>query len=205
MANITPGYFVRSLHHIAVQGEEGLLTETGDSVQVAANELNFPGFTSRGYAVFNYGSNQRVIVQYMFPSLPKASRYRLVFHYTKLGQSRRLNVMTAQGSRVYSSRVTLNGNCIPPCYATLTNSENTSQIAEFDFDEGPVVIQMALSSVNFFLDSIVAIPQEFYMPSNIPNVDQFLQECDVTTSMTFRSVVHTVSMLSAVRSNSSVL
>lgn len=142
--------------------------------------------------MFNFDSNQRVPVQYMFPSLPKGSRYRLVFRYANLGQSRRFLVMITHGSTVYSSRVTLTGNCIPPCYTTLTDSADNSQIAEFDFDEGPVVIQMSLSSVNFFLDSIIAIPQEFYMPelSNFPVADQFLQECDVATSGAFRSVMY---------------
>ena len=144
--------------------------------------------------MFNFDNTQRVSVQYMFPSLPKGSRYRLVFRYAKLGQSRRFLVMITQGSRIYSSRVTLTGNCNPPCYATLTDSANSSQTAEFDFDEGPVVIQMSLSSVNFFLDSIIAIPQEFYMPelSNFPDADQFLQECDATTSGTLRSVMYPV-------------
>lgn len=187
-ANIAPGYYARSLHSVAVQGEGGLHMSSGESVQVAADELDFPGFTSRGYAVLEYRIDQNVIVQYVFPSLPRASRYRLFFRYARLTQSRRLLVTVTQGSREYNSRVTLDQNCVPPCNAFLANSENISQILDFDFDEGPVVLKMSLSSINFLLDSIVALPQELYMPVNFSSGNQFLQECDVTGPLRF--VIH---------------
>lgn len=91
------------------------------------------------------------MVQWMFPSLPAASRYQLVFRYGNSGTSRTLGVTIMQGSRMYNARLLLVGGCIPPCFAALTNASNVNQAAEFELSNGPLTVTMTLSSVNFVL------------------------------------------------------
>lgn len=93
------------------------------------------------------------MVQWMFPSLPAASRYQLVFRYGNSGTSRTLGVTVMQGSRLYNARLLLVGGCTPPCFATLTNASNVNQAAEFELSNGPLTVTMTLSSVNFVLVS----------------------------------------------------
>ena len=91
------------------------------------------------------------MVQWMFPSLPAASQYQLVFRYGNSGTSRTLGVTIMQGSRMYNARLLLVGGCSPPCYATLTNASNINQAAEFELSSGPLTVTMTISSVNFVL------------------------------------------------------
>ena len=93
------------------------------------------------------------MVQWMFPSLPAASRYQLVFRYGNSGTSRTLGVTIMQGSRLYNARLLLVGGCTPPCFATLTNASNVNQAAEFELSNGLLTVTMTLSSVNFVLVS----------------------------------------------------
>ena len=95
------------------------------------------------------------MVQWMFPSLPAASRYQLVLRYGNFGTSRTLGVTVMQGGQVYNARLALLGGCSPPCYATLSNASFINQAAEFQLSEGPATITMSLSGVNF---ALVGVP-----------------------------------------------
>jgi len=97
----------------------------------------------------------QVMVQWMFPSLPAASRYQLVLRYGNFGTSRTLGVTVMQGGQVYNARLALLGGCSPPCYAMLSNASFISQAAEFELSEGPATITMSLSGVNF---ALVGVP-----------------------------------------------
>ena len=60
LGRVVDGFFVRSLHHISVEGEEGRNMDTREVVQTATDETQFPGFSFRGYAVLQFSSSQRV-------------------------------------------------------------------------------------------------------------------------------------------------
>ena len=117
-----------------------------------------------------------VIAQWVFPSLPQATRYHIVFHYINRDFSRRPPVTISQGGVVYSSRVTLLSNCgAPSCYSVLSN--------EFDLTQEEMVVAVSLSSVNILLDTVIAIPEEFYnatLARSLEQRERFVQDCDVT-------------------------
>lgn len=60
LGRVVGGFFVRSLHHISVEGEEGRNMDTREVVQTATDEAQFPGFSFRGYSVLQFSSSQRV-------------------------------------------------------------------------------------------------------------------------------------------------
>lgn len=62
MGWVADGYYARSLHHVSVEGEEGRRLDTTEFVQTATDELQFPGFTFRGYAILQFSSAERVSI-----------------------------------------------------------------------------------------------------------------------------------------------
>ncbi len=179
-ANIASGYFVRSLHYIQALGSDGVITPTGERVPIGTDQTLFPG--SRGYAMLEFSDEELAMVQFVFPSIPMAGRYRLVFRYNQLGVSRRPTVMIMQGGMAVTARVSLQTNCEAPCYSTVVESANINQDAIFDLSEGQLTVTVSLEAINVLIDSLIAIPEEFYA-AEIPGGEQFSQECDVTTGI----------------------
>ena len=60
MGWVADGYYVRSLHHVSVEGEIGRRLDTTEVVQTATDEVLFPGFSFRGYAILQFSSSERV-------------------------------------------------------------------------------------------------------------------------------------------------
>lgn len=186
-ANIADGYFARSLHSIISEGESGRRTDSGTQVDIGGSSATFPGFSSRGYAQLVFGSNERVLVQWVFPYIPQTTNYRFIVRYRNLGNSRRLVGTVTQSGAVMNTRVTFisDQNCNHSCYADLENpaSPQSPEPANFPLnDQDPVTITMSLSSTNVLLDAIIALPEEFFSPSNLSNIDymRFTQECDIS-------------------------
>lgn len=179
-ANIASEYFVRSLHHIQARVSTAVILETRERVTIGADQRLFPG--SRGYAMLEFSSSQLATVQFIFPSIPRAGQYRLVFRYNQLGFSRRPTLLISQGAIFHQARVSLHTNCERPCYSTAINSMNISEDAVFDLIEGPLAVDMRLEAINVLIDSVIAVPEEFYS-ADIPGGEQFIQECNITTGM----------------------
>lgn len=185
-ANIANGYFVHALHSIVTEGESGTRVDIGARVEVETSAATFPGFSSRGYAQLEFSSDERVLVQWVFPRLPRTTNYRFIVRYRNPGNSRRLVGTVSQGGTVENTRVTFirDRDCVHPCYADLGNpaTPQTPEPAIFLLNnQDPVTITMTFSSTNILVDAIIALPEEFYNPSNSSITDsvRFLQECDV--------------------------
>ena len=140
----------------------------------------FPG--SRGHAVLEYGDEELVTAQFVFPSIPRAGRYRIVFRYSLSGSSRRPMVMVMQGGTSVSGRVLFYVSCVPPCHEAVATSQDVNQVAVFDLVEDSLSVQISLTGINVLIDSIIAIPEEFYAAA-VPEREQFSEECDVTMAM----------------------
>ena len=188
LANIASGYYVHSLHSITVEGETGMiLMDNRSTVQRGANSDIFPGFFWRGYARLEFGSDERVLVQWVFPSLSKTTNYQFFVRYRNIGSSRRVNGMVSQRGNNVNTRITFvrDSDCSHPCYAHL---ENATALQRHDRgayplnDQDPVTITLTLSSTNILLDAIIALPEEFFNPSNSSNIDyvRFMQECNIS-------------------------
>lgn len=74
-----------------------------ERVPIGTDQTLFPG--SRGYAMLEFSDEELAMVQFVFPSIPMAGRYRLVFRYNQLGVSRRPTVMIMQGEMAVTARV----------------------------------------------------------------------------------------------------
>lgn len=186
-ANIAAGHFVRSLHSIVTEGESGRQVDNGTQVEIGTDSIAFPGFSFRGYAQLEYGSNERVLVQWVFPSLPRATSYQFVVRYRNLGNSRRLVGSVSQGVTTMNSRITFirEGDCMHPCFAVLENPATPQSQEPANFllnSQDPVIITISLSSTNILLDSVIALPEEFYNPPNSSIIDngRFIQECNIS-------------------------
>ena len=186
-ATIARGYFARSLHSIVTEGETGMRMDSGAQVEIGGSSVTFPGFSARGYAQLEFSSTERVLVQWVFPNLPQTTNYRFIVRYRNLGSSRRLVGMISQSGTVVNTRVTFirDSDCTHPCYANLENAATPQnpQPANFTLnDQDPVTITITLSSTNILLDAIIALPEEFFNPSNISSIDymRFLQECSIS-------------------------
>ena len=186
-ANITAGYFVHSLHSIVTEGETGRHVDNETQVEVRTDSACFPGFSFRGYAQLEYSSSERVVVQWVFPSLPHTTNYRFIVRYRNLGNSRRMVGSVSQAGKIMNSRITFirEGNCMHPCFAVLENpaTPQCTEPANFPLnDQDPVIITMTLSSTNILLDAIIALPEEFYNPPNSSVVDnvKFIEECYIS-------------------------
>ena len=182
-ANIAGGYFARSLHSIVTEGESGRRVDNGALVAREASSVTFPGFSSRGYAQLEFGSAERVLAQWVFPSLPQTTTYRFIVHYRNVGNSRRIVGTVSQGGNIASAIITFvsDRNCIP-CYADLENPTTPKSPEPANFllnNQGSVTITLTLSSTNILLDTIIALPEEFFNPTNSSNIDytRFMQEC----------------------------
>ena len=61
MASIKSGYFLPNAHSVKVEDEDGIFysdnSMLGEDLVLGSDESEFPGYSSRGYAVFNYGSD----------------------------------------------------------------------------------------------------------------------------------------------------
>ena len=59
MASIKSGYFLPNTHSIKAEDEDGIFlpddSMSGEDLVLGSDESEFPGYSSRGYAVFNYG------------------------------------------------------------------------------------------------------------------------------------------------------
>lgn len=204
-ANIASGFFARSLHSIVIEGESGRRMDNGAQVAREASSVTFPGFSSRGYAQLEFGSTERVLVQWVFPSLPQTTTYRFIVRHRNRGSSRRLVGTVSQGGNVVNARITFvrDLDCIHPCYADL-ESPATPKIPEpANFllnDQDPVTITLTLSSTNILLDTIIAIPEEFFNPLNSSNIDymRFMQDCSISNGELWyvQTVIHSHALLS---------
>ncbi len=132
--------------------------------------------------MLEFSDEELAMVQFVYPSIPKAGRYRVVFRYNQLGVSRRPTVLILQGGMAVTARVSLHTNCEAPCYSTVVESANINQDAIFDLVEGQLTVIISLEAINVLIDSLIAIPEEFYA-AEIPGGEQFSQECDVTTGI----------------------
>ena len=186
-ANIAGGYFARSLHSIVTEGESGRRVDNGAQVAREASSVTFPGFSSRGYAQLEFGSAERVLVQWVFPSLPQTTTYRFIVRYRNLGNSRRVVGTVSQGENIANAIITFvsDRNCIHPCYADFENptTPKSPEPANFLLNNlGSVTITLTLSSTNILLDAIIALPEEFFNPSNSSNINymRFMQECSIS-------------------------
>lgn len=155
---------------------------------IGTDPSQFPG--SRGYAELNFPIEEQAIVQFVFPSIPKAGQYRLIVKYNQLGVSRRPRMIISQPGiqGQYPARVSLHVNCEPPCHTIVVDSVNINEDAVFDLVQAPLVVDMTLEGINVLIDSIIAVPEEFFT-ADIPKGEQFIQECNVTTGM-FRYSLH---------------
>lgn len=186
-ANVAAGYFVRSLHSVVTEGETGRHVDNGTQVEVRTDSAAFPGFSFRGYAQLEFSSNERELVQWIFPSLPQTTNYRFIAIYRNLGNSRRLVGSVSQAGTIMNSRITFirEGNCMHPCFAILENpaTPQSPEPANFPLnDQDPVIITITLSSTNILLDAIIALPEEFYNPPNSSVIDnvRFIEECNIS-------------------------
>lgn len=186
-ANIADGYFVSSLHSIVTEGETGRYADNGTQVEVRTDSTAFPGFSFRGYAQLEFSSNERVLVQWVFPSLPQTTNYQFIVRYRNLGNSRRLVGSVSQAGTFMNSRITFirESNCMHPCFAVLENpaTPQSNEPANFPLNnQDPVIITMTLSSANILLDAIIALPEEFYNPPNSSVIDniRFVEECNIS-------------------------
>ena len=160
--------------------------DNGTQIEIGTNPIAFPGFSFRGYAQLEYSSNERVLVQWVFPSLPRATSYQFVVRYRNLGNSRRLVGSVSQGETTMNSRITFirEGDCMHPCFAVLENPATPQSQEPANFllnSQDPVIITISLSSINILLDAIIALPEEFYNPPNSSIIDngRFIQECNI--------------------------
>lgn len=99
------------------------------------------------------------MVQWMLPSLPKASRYQLMLRYANPGLSRVLNAVVMQGSVMQTVRFTFQSGCPPPCYSTamsviVNGSQLIQTVSELDLGVTPVTMTMTLSSVDLLVVSL---------------------------------------------------
>ena len=186
-ANIATGHFVHSLHSIVAEGESGRRVDNGTQVEIRTDSIAFPGFSFRGYAQLEFSSNERVLVQWVFPSLPQTTNYQFIVKYRNLGNSRRLVGSVSQAGTVINSRITFirEGDCMHPCYAVFENAATPQSSEPANFllnNQDPVIITITLSSTNILLDAIIALPEEFYNPPNssIINNGRFIQECNIS-------------------------
>ena len=186
-ANIAAGHFVRSLHSVVAEGESGRRVDNGTRVEIGTDSIAFPGFSFRGYAQLEFSSNERVLVQWVFPSLPRTTNYQFIVRYRNIGNSRRLVGSVSQAGTVLNSRITFirEDNCMHPCFAALENSATPQSPEPANFplnNQDPVIITITLSSTNILLDAIIALPEEFYNPPNSSIIDngRFIQECNIS-------------------------
>lgn len=186
-ANIAAGHFVRSLHSIVVEGESGRRVDNGSQVEIQTDSIAFPGFSFRGYAQLEFSSTERVLVQWVFPSLPQATRYQFIVRYRNLGNSRRLVGSVSQAGTIMNSRITFirESDCMHPCFAVLENPAAPQSPEPVNVplnNQDPVIITISLSSTNILLDAIIALPEEFYNPPNSSIIDngRFIQDCDIS-------------------------
>ena len=186
-ANIVAGHFVRSLHSIVAEGESGRRVDNGTQVEIGTDSIAFPGFSFRGYAQLEVSSTERVLVQWVFPSLLRTTNYQFIVRYRNLGNSRRLVGSVSQAGTVMNSRITFirEGDCMHPCFAVLENpaTPQSPEPANFPLNnQDPVIITITLSSTNILLDAIIALPEEFYNPPNSSVIDnsRFIQECTIS-------------------------
>lgn len=60
MASITSGYFLPDTHSARAEAEDGIFHPdsliSGQDLVLGSDETDLPGFSFRGYATFNYGS-----------------------------------------------------------------------------------------------------------------------------------------------------
>ena len=187
-ANIAEGYFSRSLHSIVTEGEIGRRMDNGTQVEIGADTITFPRFSFRGYAQLEFSSNERVLVQWIFPLLPQTTNYRFIVRYRNLGNSRRLVGSVSQGGTTMNSRITFvrENDCVHPCFAVLENPATPQNPEPANFplnDQDPVTITITFSSTSILLDAIIALPEEFFNPSNSSIIDnfRFIQECNISS------------------------
>jgi hypothetical protein len=186
-ANVAAGHFVRSLYSTVAEGESGRRVDNGTRVEIGTDSITFPGFSFRGYAQLEFSSNERVLVQWVFPSLPQATSYQFIVRYRNLGNSRRLVGSVSQAETTMNSRITFirEDDCMHPCFAVLENPATPQNREPANFllnNQDPVIITITLSSTNILLDAIIALPEEFYNPPNSSIIDngRFIQECNIT-------------------------
>lgn len=189
--SIANGYYVRSLHSIVVEGESAMNVD-GPQIDISSNSSTFPNFSSRGYAQLSFNSSERASVQWILPSLPRTTTYRFFVRYCNLGGSRRLVGTLSQGEIMWNTRITFvqNDSCLHPQYAVLQDSMHPQSKIPANFSlnvRDPVTILLGFSSTNILLDAIIALPEEFFNPSNLSNIDhlRFMQEC-ITSDGNFR-------------------
>ena len=104
---------------------------------------------------------QQETVQWMFPSLPRASTYQLVLRYANIGvpTSSQAPVATVlQGSQMYTPRFIIEPSCVPPCHASsmfpdFMDGQLDFRLAEFDLSEDPVTVTLELSSIDVLIVS----------------------------------------------------
>lgn len=180
-SQVANGFYAKSLGHIRVEGESGLIQATSSSVPQSSDSSLFPQFSGRGFAALDYSPSENIAVQWVFPSLPISSEYQFSFLYSNQDRrSRRLPVTLLQSGRNHNARVTFLSNCFA-CTAYLTSSD-ANQVTEhvnFTLTQSMVTIVLPLSSINISLDVIIAVPRDFFHPVNLEDVARFSSTCDI--------------------------
>ena len=178
-AQVADGFFARSLDDLRVEGESGMILDTVSSVPHNSDPSLFPGYSGRGYASLNYSLSENVQGQWTFLSLPSSSDYKFSFLYSNHAErSRRLLVVVTQGSQRYDARITFNASCVK-CSDFLSSPDQVSVPFNISLTQSLVSITISLSSIDISLDAIVAVPREFFNPTNLAASRQFLQECNI--------------------------
>ena len=104
-------------------------------------------------------------MQWVFPSLPRASTYQLVLRYANIGvptSSQAPMVTIMQGSQMFTPRFIIEPSCVPPCHAAsvfpdIMDGQLGFRLAEFDLSEGPVTVTMELSAIGILVVSPLSI------------------------------------------------
>ena len=164
-AQIIPGHYARSLSDIRVEGEVGTLVTGVDlPTPVAQNSSSeqFPAYTGRGYAVLSVLTTERIIGQWIIPSLPVSGDYQILLLYSNNNRkSRRLDVTINQNDLVVDNLfVDINGTC-SRCTAVVSSSPPSPIPYNFTFNIDMLTINIVLTTVDILLDAIIAFPLAF--------------------------------------------
>jgi len=164
---ICDGFYARSLSEIRVEGEVGNSMTVGATnptpVPQSSSSSAFPGYSGRGYAVFNVSETERVMGQWIIPSLPRAGDYQLLLLYSNpVRKSRRLDASVNQNNNdVEDLFVDIGASCIS-CIAPLSANPRAPITHNFTLtSDDMLTLNLVFTTIQVLLDAIIAVPQEF--------------------------------------------